>query len=62
MAEQANAQLVYELTEKEAAKGVSCPSDDVALWNSHPKVFLPLKTVGEHLCPYCSAKYIVKDA
>jgi uncharacterized Zn-finger protein len=27
------------------------------LWNSHPKVFLPIEETGEAKCPYCGAEY-----
>jgi uncharacterized Zn-finger protein len=27
------------------------------LWNSHPKVFIPVADTGEAKCPYCGAEY-----
>jgi uncharacterized Zn-finger protein len=27
------------------------------LWNSHPKVYLPIEESGEAKCPYCGAHY-----
>jgi uncharacterized Zn-finger protein len=27
------------------------------LWNSHPRVFLPIEKSGWAKCPYCSAEY-----
>jgi uncharacterized Zn-finger protein len=27
------------------------------LWNSHPKVYLPIEVTGEAQCPYCSSAY-----
>jgi len=30
------------------------------LWNSHPRVFLPIEATGEALCPYCGTQYILK--
>jgi uncharacterized Zn-finger protein len=27
------------------------------LWNSHPKVYLPIEVTGEAKCPYCSSMY-----
>jgi uncharacterized Zn-finger protein len=27
------------------------------LWNSHPKVYLPIAETGEAKCPYCGAEY-----
>lgn len=32
------------------------------LWNSHPKVYLPIEETGEAKCPYCGAEYSVADA
>jgi uncharacterized Zn-finger protein len=31
------------------------------LWNSHPKVFLPVEETGEAKCPYCGAEYHLED-
>ncbi len=37
-----------------------CPTDDMTLWNGHPRVFLPIEdSGGEILCPYCGTKYIL---
>jgi uncharacterized Zn-finger protein len=30
------------------------------LWNSHPRVFLPIDKTGESLCPYCGTLYTLK--
>lgn len=27
------------------------------LWNSHPKVYLPIEETGAAKCPYCGATY-----
>lgn len=37
-----------------------CPTDAVALWCSHPRVFLDVAATGEALCPYCGTKYRLK--
>jgi len=34
-----------------------CPLPGMYLWNSHPKVFLPIEVTGEAKCPYCGASY-----
>lgn len=34
-----------------------CPTAEMALWNSHPRVFLPIEEKGEALCPYCGTLY-----
>lgn len=37
-----------------------CPMPGMALWDSHPRVFLPLEEKGEALCPYCGTLYKLK--
>lgn len=34
-----------------------CPGPKTPLWNSHPRVFLPIETKGEARCPYCGTLY-----
>lgn len=36
---------------------LSCPSADMALWNAHPKVYLPIEDSGDEVCPYCGTHY-----
>jgi uncharacterized Zn-finger protein len=36
---------------------LSCPMPDMYLWNSHPRVFLPIEKTGWAKCPYCGAEY-----
>jgi len=36
---------------------LSCPMPGMHLWNSHPRVFLPIEKTGWAKCPYCSAEY-----
>ena len=31
------------------------------LWNSHPKVFLPIEDSGAAKCPYCGAQYVLAE-
>ena len=57
--ESANEQSTYEV--QRAQLPVSCPMRDQRLWNSHPRVYLPLKETGEATCPYCSARYRLID-
>ena len=49
----------YEVTSDDLP--LRCPMPDQLLWNAHPRVFLPLDESGQAICPYCSAKYILKD-
>lgn len=39
--------------------GVFCPSPKagMALWNSHPKVYIHIASSGEGRCPYCGTIY-----
>ncbi|TDI82302.1 MAG: zinc-finger domain-containing protein [Betaproteobacteria bacterium] len=37
-----------------------CPTRSMRLWNSHPRVFLPIENIGEALCPYCGTLYTLK--
>ena len=34
-----------------------CPMEGMSLWNSHPKVFLPIEQTGHAKCPYCGAEF-----
>ena len=36
---------------------LSCPMPGMYLWNSHPKVYLPIADTGTAKCPYCGAIY-----
>lgn len=50
-----NAKHEYEVSENDLP--LSCPMPGMYLWNSHPKVFLPVEETGEANCPYCGAHY-----
>ncbi len=55
-----NAQHRYEITRADLP--LHCPLDGMSLWNSHPRVFLPIeRTGGRATCPYCGAEYVLKD-
>lgn len=51
----ANAQHLYEVRTKDLP--LSCPMPGMYLWNSHPKVYLPIEATGNAKCPYCGAAY-----
>ena len=40
---------------------LSCPMPDMSLWNSHPRVYLPIEQSGKAKCPYCGAEYLLVD-
>lgn len=55
----ANAENRYEVTRADLP--LSCPMPGMALWNSHPKVYLPIEDEGgESVCPYCGAHFLLK--
>ena len=56
----ANAERVY--TVARADLPLHCPLPSMYLWNSHPKVYLPIEATGEAKCPYCSSVYRLDDS
>lgn len=50
-----NAQTRYEVSAEDLP--LSCPMPQMQLWNSHPRVYLEIETIGEAKCPYCGAEY-----
>lgn len=39
-----------------------CPMPGTSLWNSHPRVFLPIEEAGRATCPYCGTVYVLDPA
>ena len=56
---QPNAENRYEITKADVP--LSCPTPGMYLWNSHPRVYLPIHETGEAKCPYCGAEFFIKD-
>ncbi|TPW14524.1 MAG: hypothetical protein FD130_1352 [Halothiobacillaceae bacterium] len=56
----ANAENRYEITSADLP--LHCPMEGMSLWNSHPRVYLPLNEAGTVKCPYCGADYVLKEA
>jgi len=54
-----NAQNRYEITRDDLP--LHCPMAGMSLWNSHPRVFLPVEQSGQAKCPYCGAQYVLSD-
>jgi uncharacterized Zn-finger protein len=50
--------MQYTVTVKELP--LSCPMPDMSLWNSHPRVYLPIEATGSAKCPYCGAEYTLE--
>lgn len=55
----ANTERRYEVTRDQLP--LSCPTPEMSLWNSHPRVYLPLADNGWARCPYCSAEFVLID-
>ena len=48
-----------EITEKDLP--LHCPVKGTTTWNSHPRVYIPVKENGGHAkCPYCGTEYSLK--
>lgn len=56
---EASAENRYEVTHGDLP--LSCPMPGMSLWNSHPKVYLPIEKTGEAKCPYCGADYVLVE-
>ena len=56
---QANAENRYEVSRADLP--LHCPLEGMSLWNSHPRVYLPIEETGKAKCPYCGADYVLKD-
>lgn len=57
--EPANAEQTYRVTRDDLP--LSCPMPDMMLWNSHPRVYLPIEKTGHAKCPYCGAEFELED-
>lgn len=56
---QPNAENRYEVTRADVP--LACPMPGMYLWNSHPRVYLPIEKTGFAKCPYCGAEYSLRD-
>lgn len=54
-----NAQNLYKVTRK--ILPLHCPMEGMSLWNSHPRVYLPIEDTGHAKCPYCGANFELTD-
>lgn len=60
MADLPNSQSLVEVTRDELP--MHCPAPDSPLWNSHPRVYIPLEDSPEASCSYCGTVYrLVKE-
>jgi len=58
-AQPANTERRYTVTRAELP--LSCPTPAMAVWNSHPRVYLPIEATGSAKCPYCGALFVLED-
>lgn len=57
---QPNAENNYTVTKDDLP--LSCPMPGMYLWNSHPRVYLPIEETGTAMCPYCGANFQMIEA
>jgi uncharacterized Zn-finger protein len=57
---EANAERHYEVSRAELP--LACPTPAMTLWNSHPRVYLPIEATGRAQCPYCGAVFTLVDS
>ncbi|MBT8144583.1 MAG: zinc-finger domain-containing protein [Gammaproteobacteria bacterium] len=50
-----NSSNYYEISERDLP--LHCPLPGMSLWNSHPKVYLPIEKTGDARCHYCGAVF-----
>lgn len=48
----------YEISAKNLP--LSCPLKNSSLWDSHPRVYLPITKTGHVACPYCGTEYTLR--
>ncbi len=55
-------ETVVEVTAKDVQGPgvVACPNPKMALWSTHPRVFIDVATTGEGKCAYCGTVYRLK--
>ena len=53
--DQPNSELLVEVTRDELP--IHCPTPNSSLWNSHPRVYIPLDDSPEATCSYCGTVY-----
>jgi len=50
---------IYEISRNDLP--LHCPLPEMSLWNSHPRVYLPIEATGKAKCPYCGTEFILKE-
>lgn len=54
-----NTEQVYHVTKDDLP--LHCPTKEMTLWDSHPRVYLSLEKEGAAICPYCGTEYRLKE-
>ncbi|HUG73932.1 MAG TPA: zinc-finger domain-containing protein [Steroidobacteraceae bacterium] len=54
----ANSSRTYEVEPSDLP--LACPMPQMSLWNSHPRVYLPIEATGSAKCPYCGAEFTLR--
>jgi uncharacterized Zn-finger protein len=60
MSQQAVAVVEVTAAELQGPGVIACPNPKMALWSTHPRVFVDLSHNGEGKCPYCGTVYRLK--
>ncbi|TDM06815.1 MAG: zinc-finger domain-containing protein [Ideonella sp. MAG2] len=60
MSQQAVAVVEVTAAELQGPGVIACPNPKMALWSTHPRVFVDLSHNGEAKCPYCGTVYRLK--
>ena len=58
MEKKACLEKVYAVTASDLP--LSCPMAGMAVWDAHPKIYLPIEKSGKECCPYCGAVYVLE--
>lgn len=54
-----NSQSACDIERKDLP--LHCPLPEMSLWNSHPRVYLPVEETGKAKCPYCGTEFTLID-
>jgi len=54
-----NDKRIYEVSNQDLP--LHCPLPSMSLWNSHPRVYLPIEKTGKAKCPYCSTDFVLQE-
>ncbi len=52
-----NSEMLIKVTEDDLP--LHCPLESMRLWDSHPRVYLPIEETSNALCPYCGTHFVL---